>query len=364
LFGDISVIATYYERLISGVEKGFVAALLRTFLGFVSLLYLAAFYLRKALYALRIIRVRSLPCKVISVGNITLGGTGKTPFVEYIARFISQRGVKTAIISRGYKQTGNAAADEVLLLKELIPEVPLYVGARRYLAGERAIRETGAECIILDDGFAHWRLARDLDIILIDSLNPFGHARIFPRGMLREPLSGLARASIFVLTKIDHCPKDVIGALRNYLGKSHPQVPQILTRHKPTHLEKIPGRENVPLEFLKGKKITAFCGIGNPQGFHGVLKQLGAEVASFEIFSDHFRYSEKILSAIEKNSLLLKSEALITTHKDAVKVRWYKFSMPVFSLEIEIEVAENADELAQTITTVLQNSTSEELHNA
>jgi len=188
LFGDISVIATYYERLISGVEKGFVAALLRTFLGFVSLLYLAAFYLRKALYALRIIRVRSLPCKVISVGNITLGGTGKTPFVEYIARFISQRGVKTAIISRGYKQTGNAAADEVLLLKELIPEVPLYVGARRYLAGERAIRETGAECIILDDGFAHWRLARDLDIILIDSLNPFGHARIFPRGMLREPL--------------------------------------------------------------------------------------------------------------------------------------------------------------------------------
>jgi tetraacyldisaccharide 4'-kinase len=156
----------------------------------------------------------------------------------------------------------------------------------------------------------------------------------------------------------------VIGALRNYLGKSHPQVPQILTRHKPTHLEKIPGRENVPLEFLKGKKITAFCGIGNPQGFHGVLKQLGAEVASFDIFSDHFGYSEKILSAIEKNSLLLKSEALITTHKDAVKVRWYKFSMPVFSLEIEIEVAENADELAQTITTVLQNSTSEELHNA
>lgn len=224
--GDKSVIATYYERLVSGAEKGIAAAFLRTFLGLLSLLYLAAFYLRRALYALHIVKVHSLPCKVISVGNITLGGTGKTPFVEYIVRLISQKGAKTAIITRGYKQTHNAASDEVLLLKELLPEIPVYVGANRYLAGERAIRETGAQCLILDDGFAHWRLARDLNIILIDSLNPFGHARIFPRGMLREPLSGLARASIFILTKTDHCPKDVLSKLRNYLKKSYPAVPQ------------------------------------------------------------------------------------------------------------------------------------------
>jgi tetraacyldisaccharide 4'-kinase len=364
LLGDKSVIATYYERVISGVEKSIAATSLRTFLGLLSLLYLAAFYLRKALYSLRIIKVRSLPCKVISVGNITLGGTGKTPFVEYISRLISHKGVKTAIVSRGYKQSANTPSDEVLLLQELIPEIPVYVSTSKYLAGERAVCESGAQCIVLDDGFSHWRLARDLDIVLIDSLNPFGHARIFPRGMLREPLSGLARVNIFVLTKTDHCPKDVLNKLRDYLGKNYPSAPQILTCHKPTHLEKIPDRESIPLEFLKGKRISAFCGLANPQGFHGTLKQLGADLASFYIFSDHFRYSEKTLSAIEKESLLLKSDALITTHKDAVKIRWYDFSMLVLSLEIKIEITENANELKQTIASVLQKPTSEELPNA
>jgi tetraacyldisaccharide 4'-kinase len=348
------VIATYYERLVSGAQKGILPALLRRLLGLLSLLYLGAFYVRKALYSLHIIKVQSLPCKVVSVGNITLGGTGKTPFAVYVSRLIAQMGVKTAIITRGYKQTATTASDEVLLLQELAPEIPVYVGANRYLTGERALRETGAQCIILDDGFAHWRLARDLNIVLLDSLNPLGHGSIFPRGTLREPLSGLARASAFVLTKTDHCPKDVLGKLRNYLATNYPDVPQILTRHKPTHLEEMQSRKRVPLEFLKGKRISAFCGIGNPQGFHGILKQLGADVASFRIFSDHFRYSQKPLSLLEDKSLVLKSDALITTHKDAVKIRSYIFALPVLSLEIEIEVIENADKLSQILAGIFQ----------
>ncbi|MFH1422375.1 MAG: tetraacyldisaccharide 4'-kinase [Planctomycetota bacterium] len=343
----------YYERLISYSEKGIIATILRGLLSLLALIYLIILRIRKILYALRIIKRNKLPCTVISVGNISLGGTGKTPFVEFISKLISEKGMKTAIVTRGYKHAGAAASDEALLLAEKIPQIPLFIAANRYLGGKQAIKETKAQCVVLDDAFQHWRIERDLDIVLIDALNPFGYGRLFPRGMLREPILNLSRADLFVITKADFCPENVLQKLRDFLANKFPDIPQVISCHKPVNLGEISKSKKVSLEYLRGKRISAFCGIGNPESFQLILNKLCAEVIAFNVFSDHFLYSENLLSNIEKEAALLKSEAIVTTHKDAVKVRSHNFSLPAFYLEIEIEIMQDSEIFDNLIAEVI-----------
>jgi tetraacyldisaccharide 4'-kinase len=261
---------------------------------------------------------------VVCVGNLTVGGTGKTPCVEWVARFFRQREVQVAILSRGY---GSEAGrnDEALVLEENLPDVPHYQDADRVALAEKAVEESESELLVLDDGFQHRRLHRDLDVVLIDATSPPTRDSLLPRGTLREPVSGLRRAGAIVLTRCDQVPASEVDALRAWLARYWPNTPVATTEHRPMELVgcddlREPVRESV--EQLRGCRVGAFCGIGNPGSFRRTLEALGATVVNLRTFPDHHRYSHADVDDLTRWADALPAGAKIaTTQKDWVKLR-------------------------------------------
>lgn len=271
---------------------------------------------------------------VISVGNLTLGGTGKTPLVEWIARRLRELNLRVAIVSRGYGAEEGKRNDEALQLEQSLPEVPHLQNRDRVAAARVAIDELDMQCIVLDDGFQHRRLRRDLDIVLLDACEPFGHDHVFPRGTLREPLEGIRRAQVVILSRADLIDAEERKRIRRRVEQLHPSADWLEASHQPRSLLSSSGEEQ-PIDSLAGKRVAAFCGIGNPQGFRHTLKSVGVEVTAFREFVDHHNYTREDIESLSRWAEDANVDAVLCTHKDLVKIGIDRLgSRPLWALTI------------------------------
>jgi tetraacyldisaccharide 4'-kinase len=310
----------YYRNLISGQARGLWPSLVRGGLRLASLPYGWAVGVRNQLYERGWKGSHRAPVAVVSVGNLTLGGTGKTPCVEYVARLYRQQELRVAILSRGYG-SGEGRNDEALVLEENLPDVPHLQGADRVGLAMTAVEELESEILILDDGFQHRRLKRDLDLVLVDATNPWGHGYLFPRGLLREPPRSLQRAGVVLLTRCDQVDERTRGRIQERIGSCAPNAPVALTTHKPTELHNSE-HTRASLQALTTRPVAAFCGIGNPHAFRQTLADLGAELSAFRIFPDHHAYTRADVEDLRGWAGRQANECIIvTTQKDLVKLR-------------------------------------------
>ncbi len=357
--------------VIFGRARGFRAALTRLAMRGLSGIYRAVVQLRLRLYRRGMIRQRHLGTQVISIGNLTVGGTGKTPVVELFARELRARGRRVAVLSRGYKSrrlpkpqqwtsrrtaaplpaelmpklvsTGEGplldskhAGDEPFMLAANLPDVAVIVDKDRVKGGLFAVRELGCDTLILDDGMQYLDLGHALDVVLVDTKAPFGTEALLPRGTLREPPRNLRRASYLFLTKCDGSPNDeLIRRLRRYN-----QVAEVIEcAHRPRYLQDLFTGERRELPFLAGKWVAAISGIAVPEGFERKLEELGAHVEIRRRFSDHHRYSRREIDRFMDRCVERDMQLIVTTEKDAVRFpRPSEIHVPVYFLRIEVEI--------------------------
>jgi tetraacyldisaccharide 4'-kinase len=303
-------------------------------------------------------RVR-LDAKVISVGNLTVGGTGKTPLVESVSRLALEQNGKVAILSRGYGRTSqrltvvsdgssircgvDEAGDEPLMLAKRIPEAVVIVNADRAAAGREAIR-MGCHTLVLDDGFQHRRLARDLDLVVLDGRHPFGNGKLLPAGPLREPPESLRRAHAVILTRSSD--EDYANALESI--RPFTQAPVLRSRHQPCSWRDSSGSE-YPLSHLSGKRAVVFSGIGSPGSFESTVSRLGVKIMKSVRFRDHHRYSASEIQALTQAARSASAEVLMTTEKDAQKIKPEWSDWPIFYLSIALEFLPDEGGLRQLI---------------
>ena len=333
--------AEIFKRLVDGTDRGLVPTLARIGLAGLAVPYGLMVSCRNAAYDGGLLPVTHGPVPVISVGNLTLGGTGKTPLVAWLARAAAARGLKPAIVSRGYGAARGERSDEAAELAILLPTVP-HVANRDRLAGVRTAAAAGAEIALLDDGFQHRRLARDIDIVVIDATDPFGAGRLFPRGLLREPLLGITRSHAVVLTRaaaVDPRRRAEIRAGFDRLcGGRLPPI-WVEATHRPLQLRSA-GGSTLPLASLESSRsVAAFAGIGNPAAFRTSLEASGGTVTGFRAFPDHHRYTSADLQSLRAWAVELHADFLVTTLKDLVKVPAERLgSIPLGALEITLEM--------------------------
>lgn len=345
--------ATAFRDLVSGRRRGATAAVLRAVLRGAEVGYAAAMRSRNYLYDRGSFRVERVDVPVISVGNITLGGTGKTPMVEWLARWYRGRGVRVALVSRGYGAEQGGANDEALELEERLPDVPHVQNADRVAASKMAIEEFESQLILLDDGFQHRRLARDLDIVLIDALEPFGFEHVFPRGTLREPLGSLSRAQIVALSRADVVDASQRAAIRARVEHYAADALWIELEHRPQRLVAADGRYE-PVETLAGRRVAAFCGIGNPAGFQHTLSRVGADVVDLREFPDHHAYSREDVEGLAIWTDALNVDTVVCTAKDLVKLRLDRLGGSQLSaLAIELAITHGREQLEARLEELL-----------
>ena len=320
-------------------------------------LYSLAMQVRAALYAKGILSVSRLPMPVLSVGNLSMGGTGKTPMVIHLARLLGSK--RPAIISRGYggnsKEAVNlvsdgktvflkadAAGDEPVFLAESLPGVPVVTGTRRVVTGQYILDRQMADILIMDDGFQHLGLARDLNIVLFSADAPLGNGWVFPGGMLREPVAALKRADLFVVTGVDRQNRKKVESFKDYLQRKHPDTPVYEAVYQPVSLlSSLPPGEFGP-EKLNNVPLFAFCGIANPDSFSAILEDVFL-VKGFQAFEDHHVYSKADLAAVAGLAAELGCQGLITTEKDFVKIKDFCLTLPVWVLRVELRVEQGFD---------------------
>ena len=315
------------RSIISGQRRGIGPGFVRLLLRGASLLYGWAIFLRNWLYDVGWLRSARLDVAVVCVGNLTAGGTGKTPMVVWLCRQLQQRDVRPAVLSRGYQAVDGADNDEIKLFRVALPDVPIVVDSDRVRGGRYAIERYEAQVLVLDDGFQHRRLVRDFDIVLIDCTCPFGYDAMLPRGLLRESPRELRRAQVAVLTRTDQVDQAQTAELAqraSYLlgSGSNEGTEKLLafSTHRPTALYRADGnREDV--ETLKDRTVAAFCGIGNPQAFVTTLCSTGAVIAAERFFDDHHHYDDDDYLSLLSVMRETQAELLVTTEKDWVKLK-------------------------------------------
>jgi tetraacyldisaccharide 4'-kinase len=313
-----SLASSFYE-LVSGRRKGLGATLSRGVLRLAETPYKLAVRWRNRQFDNGSRAIERVGVPVVSVGNLTLGGTGKTPMVEWLCRWFRARGMRVTIVSRGYRAGDGATNDEALELEQKLPDVPHVQSADRVTASRMAIEEFEAQAIVLDDAFQHRRIARDLDLVLLDAVSPFGFEHVFPRGTLREPLSALGRAEAVMLTRADMSTPDERAVIRNRVQRLAPGAVWAECIHRPLALRSASGDET-PLQSLRGQRVAAFCGIGNPAGFRHTLASCGYEVSLFREFADHHAYSRGDVESLSAWAKQAPVSAVLCTHKDLVKL--------------------------------------------
>jgi tetraacyldisaccharide 4'-kinase len=270
------------------------------------------------------LRTHRIDKPVISVGNITAGGTGKTPLVIWLCRWLSEK-KKMVILTRGYKavtsqaETSQTYDDEPQILIKNCPGVEVVVNPDRVEGANEAIIKFGAEVLIMDDGFQHRRLGRDIDIVTIDATKPFGYERVLPAGLLREPLCGLIRADAVVITRCNQVNEIQLKMIEKQIENNMKGAIVAKATNKVVAARIANGKKMIP-EALKGKKIFAFCGIGNPHSFIATIRGLGCEIAGSKIYNDHYRYREEDINEIIHHSNKIKADLIITTEKDWTKI--------------------------------------------
>ena len=368
-----------YDRHHGGFVD-FVAALLKV----LSYVFRGIVKLRFFLYENRILHNQPLGCLVVVVGNITMGGTGKTPVVEKFARSLAQQGRKVAILSRGYKSKkepalrrfwrrlshgdepppkivsdgktvfldSDEAGDEpYMLARNLLKHgVLVIVDKNRVKAGAYAISEFGVDTLILDDGFQYLPLKGRLNLLLIDKNNPFGNGYTIPRGILREPISHIKRASYVFITKSDGKPDP---ELRQIIDIHNPGVDVIECTHAPQNLQTLDFSTTHPLDYLKGQKIAAFSGIATPEVFEAFLRRYGAELRYVKRFMDHHRFTEGEIDQVFEQAVQAGATCVVTTEKDAVRLdpatAW---PLPLYFLRLEIDILDGADDFDAAVSKI------------
>ena len=354
------------------------------FLRALSYLFSGIVRLRLFLYETRILRNQPLGCLVVVVGNLTVGGTGKTPVVEKFAKSLAQRGRKVAILSRGYKSkkeppyqkfwrwlthaketppkvvsdgeqiflgSFEAGDEPYMLARNLLPSgVLVIVDKDRVKAGRYAIKKFGVDTLVLDDGFQYLPLKGRLNLLLVDKNNPFGNGSLLPRGILREPIEHLSRASYVFITKSDGQPDPDLRAL---IRSQNPDADIIECTHQPQYLRNIRSSEEWPLDWLKGQKVAALSGIATPESFEAFLVRYGAEIRYAERYLDHHRYSDLELKRFFQKAEKAGVSCVITTEKDAVRFEEdFDITIPTYYLRLEIEILDGAQDFEEAVSRI------------
>ncbi|HIE27755.1 TPA: tetraacyldisaccharide 4'-kinase [Candidatus Poribacteria bacterium] len=349
----------YIYQVVTGRRRGIVPTLICIMLLPFSWLYYLLVMAGRFCYEQGILKSKRLPCIVISVGNIVAGGTGKTPAVIALAQLLQRASMRVAVISRGYRSTlrGKFAivsdgekilvspqevGDEAYLLARSLKGVPILIGKERFEAGLEAIRRWQVDIILLDDGFQHWKLARDLDIVTVDATQPFGTNRILPSGTLREPKSTLRHADIILLTRVDQTSNlnSVYAQIRKY-APHHLIVESV---HVPYSLRTMDDTAILGLELLEGKNVLAVCGIGNPDSFVSTLRSLKIAKITLLDFPDHHKYTLADIKLILSKAEVDGIDFIITTEKDEQKLLAFH-NFPIFVLSIKLDLTTRKDVL-------------------
>ena len=365
------------RRHAEGLGLRIVMGLLHSF----SLVYRQLVNLKLWGYETGIFKRKRLGCYVISLGNITVGGTGKTPTAQYLAATIRDMGRRVVILNRGYRakwrgdvgivsdgqklyMDATEAGDEAFMLAKHLPEVPVLIGAERALTGQYAIEHFGAEVAILDDGYQHWQLARDMDILLIDAVNVFGNGYMLPRGTLREPVSHIERAGVCLLTKVDQAVGVSREHIKNTIRKYNEKALIVESIHRPRRFVELKdwhrdiAGEGVDIKALAGKRVMAVSAIGNPMSFEQTLCDIGARIAESLRFPDHHEYTTKELQDVLDQAVSLGAEAIVFTEKDAVKIPLTiieaKAPIPMFVICVEVTFQEGAEPFQAMLSADLQ----------
>ncbi len=371
---------TFVLEVIFDERRGALAGTVRVLLFGASKLFAVAVKLRRFLYNARILRDATLGVQVIAIGNLTVGGTGKTPVVEKFARELRDAGRNVAILSRGYRSKpppvhewlknkllfredttpprivsdgksllldSEMAGDEPHMLASNLKDVVVLVDKDRVKSGRYAIEKFGCDTLLLDDGFQYWDLrGRRHDVVLIDRQQPFGNEHLLPRGTLREPPSHLARAHTIFITKSDGQTEE----LRRRITALNSTAAVIECVHNPMYLQDVFTGERQSLDFLKGRKVGSFCGIAQPESFEQSLVKLGAELVYAKRFADHHRFSQQeILNAINRGKKR-QAELIITTQKDAVRFpKLDRRDLPILFMRVEIKIVSGADDFRDCV---------------
>lgn len=341
-----------FREIVSGRQAGVPASLARTLLSAAEVPYTLAVTWRNRRYDRGRTHVERIEVPVVSVGNISLGGTGKTPLVKWLAGWFAKQGAQPAIVSRGYRGTGDGPNDEALELRQALPDVPHVQNADRVAAARAATDYHGCNVILLDDGFQHRRLARDLDLVLLDALEPFGYEHVFPRGMLREPLAGLGRADVVCLSRADAITPAQRDVIRSRVAEFAPNAIWCEMQHRPSGLVNAE-RETQPLDLLRGRRVLAFCGIGNPAGFRHTLSTAECELVDWQEFPDHHPFGEADYRALSELSERRQAEILVCTHKDLVKINRRAIGgRPLWAVTIEMAIGAGQERLEAALQKV------------
>lgn len=318
-------------NLILSAKTGFAAAFLRVFAGIVSCAYSTVIQIRNFLYSRSIMKSfavtqaglkttdrtqQTIP--VISIGNITVGGTGKTPMVIWLCNFLQNKGLKCAILTRGYKSAGGQD-DEPAMLAKNCPGTAVVVNPDRLTGAIEAVKKNRAQVLIMDDGFQHRRLHRDIDIVTIDATRPFGFGKMLPAGLLRESVTSLKRANAAIITRSNLIPQDELVMLIDTLKKINTNMTIAQATHNPICAISA-GDKKIPLEQLRGKTVFAFCGIANPDAFFATLETLGTKIVGTRIYDDHYNYTTGTIVEILRQAGQAGAEMVITTEKDFNKI--------------------------------------------
>ncbi|OGW76784.1 MAG: tetraacyldisaccharide 4'-kinase [Omnitrophica bacterium RIFCSPLOWO2_02_FULL_45_16] len=324
-----------FYSLMTDKQKGVIFAPLKASLYLLSLIYSMAIFFRRIFYKLHIFKTHNAPLKVISVGNIALGGTGKTPFTITLAKILeSSLKRNVCVLIRGY------GWDEQEMLKRNLSDVPVVVGQDRARSSYKAIKLYGSDTAILDDGFQHWELARDLNIVLIDSRNPFGNGRLFPRGILREPKRALARADIIVFTKASEKSCD-INKIKQEISSIKNGLIFLEAVHTPMHFYEGRAKHIFDLSYISGKKVILLSSIGDPLYFEDTARGLGANIIEHIKFQDHHDYRKSDIDHVIRRCNERNFDFVLTTEKDIVKLNRLGLNLcpyTVLTLAVEMKI--------------------------
>lgn len=379
-------IIQYIFQIAHGPETPFMGWVLLAFLRVLSYLYEFGVCCKLSIYKMGLQKQKKLPCCVISIGNITVGGTGKTPTAQKMAAMIKDMGYRVVILNRGYRShwdkelgvvsdgekiymTAYEAGDEAYLMAKTLPGIPVIIGKSRAVTGKYAVEKMHAEVIIMDDGYQHWQLERDLDIVLVDTLNMFGNGCVLPRGTLREPLENLERGDIFLLTKTDQSSIFSRNQLRKTISKYNAKAPIVESIHHPKNFVEIADwykgivQNCKDLDELKNKDVMVFSAIGNPSSFEQTLSSIGLNILEAVRYPDHHDYGMLEMQYINELARRKQAVAMVTTAKDAVKIPtefiYSDRKIPLYILNMEIQVTNGMDKLEEYIIKAIKKEQKE-----
>jgi poly(A) polymerase len=359
---------TYFYNIATDRDRSLWSIPAKIFLSLFSLVYFLLIKVVLFLYENNYFKREELSLKIISVGNITWGGTGKTPLVEHIAIYLKQHGHKVAILTRGYKKLATRYSllatswekmgDEAYMLAEKLRNIPVVVDTDRVRGIRRAIEDCNVDTVILDDGFQQWGIKKDLEIVAIDAVNPFGNGWLLGRGILREPISSLKRARIFFLIKVNLILNEKKNKIISILNRLNPSAMIIEAIYNPLYLKNLITKEEVDLNFLKGRDVCIFSGIASPDSFKATVEKLQCNIRLNFEFSDHYPYQkgdlDKIFSACNKNGIKI----LVTTEKDAVRIGFLGTGVvnnfKIFILLVQLNIIDSKEKFYARLSSLYQ----------